>query len=129
MAGRYDLLPALAADLVRLKVAVIVAFSAANLALPAKVATTTIPIVFLNGSDPMKLGLVSSLNRPAGYVTGLTFFIGTLVAKRLEALRDLLPQVAAASNGFLTNPSNLLASKAPPKCRQQREASAKRSTS
>jgi putative ABC transport system substrate-binding protein len=107
-AGRYDHLPALAADLVRQNVAVIVAFSTANSALAAKAATTTIPIVFLNGGDPMKLGLVPSLSRPAGNVTGVTFFIGTLVAKRLEALRDLLPQVAAASIGFLTNPSNLL---------------------
>jgi putative ABC transport system substrate-binding protein len=102
--GRYDRLPALAADLVQRKVAVIYATGAANSAQAAKAATTTIPIVFQNGSDPIKVGLVPSLNRPGGNATGVVYFISTLVAKRLEMLRELVPQ--ARLIGFLTNPKN-----------------------
>jgi putative ABC transport system substrate-binding protein len=102
--GQYDRLPALAADLVQRKVTVIYATGAANSAQAAKAATTTIPIVFQNGSDPIKIGLVPNLNRPGGNATGVVYFISTLVPKRLEMLRELAPQ--ARLIGFLTNPNN-----------------------
>jgi putative ABC transport system substrate-binding protein len=73
---------------------------------PAKAATSEIPIVFANGSDPVKLGLAESLNRPGGNVTGVSYYVGALVAKRLELLRELVPQ--AITIGFLTNPTNLI---------------------
>jgi putative tryptophan/tyrosine transport system substrate-binding protein len=106
--NQYDRLPALAADLVRRRVAVIVAIGAANSAMAAKAATATIPIVFVNGVDPIKVGLVPSLSRPSGNVTGMSYFTSTLVAKRLELLREMVPQAATATIGFLTNPTNLL---------------------
>jgi ABC-type uncharacterized transport system substrate-binding protein len=101
--GRFNHLPALAAELVADPAAVIVA-AAPSAALAAKTATATIPIVFAIGSDPVDLGLVSSLNRPGGNVTGVHFLVKTLIAKRLELLRELMP--SATVIGFLTNPAN-----------------------
>jgi len=106
-ADQYDQLLALAADLVRQKVAVIVAMGA-NAARAAKAATTTMPIVFANGSDPIRVGIVPSLSQPGGNITGVTFFISELVAKRLQFLRELVPGAAVGTIGFLTNPANLL---------------------
>jgi putative ABC transport system substrate-binding protein len=92
---------ALAADLVRSRVALIVTLSEPSVALAAIAATTTIPIVFTSGSDPVRDGLVTSLNRPGGNATGVTFFAGELGPKRLELLRELVPRgslIAALSN-------------------------------
>jgi putative ABC transport system substrate-binding protein len=107
-ADQYDQLLALAADLVRRKVALIFAVGTANAAIAAKAATATIPIVFANGSDPIKVGLFASLRRPGGNVTGVTFFISEVVAKRLQLLRELVPEAATTTIGFLKNPTNLL---------------------
>jgi putative ABC transport system substrate-binding protein len=101
--SRFDRLPALAADLVSDPVDAIVALSPPA-ALASKAATTTIPIVFATGADPVDLGLVSSLNRPGGNVTGVTFIVNTLGAKRLGMMRELVP--SANVIGFLTNPGN-----------------------
>jgi putative ABC transport system substrate-binding protein len=101
--AQYDLFPALAAELVRRQVAVIFVWGTANSALAAKAATSSIPIVFANGSDPVKSGIVKSLSRPGGNVTGVTFYNSGLVAKRLEMLRELVPK--ARTIGFLTNPT------------------------
>ena len=95
-------LPALAADLVRLKVAVIASISGTPTVLAAKAATSTIPIVFAIGSDPVASGVVTSLNQPGGNVTGVTFFAVALGSKRLELLRDFVPK--ATSIAVLVNP-------------------------
>ena len=101
--GRYDRLPELAADLVWRGVAVIVASGGSAPALAAKKATATIPIVFATGGDPVRAGLVASLNRPGGNVTGVAILLSTLVQKRIELLRDLVPATAAL--GALVNPN------------------------
>jgi putative tryptophan/tyrosine transport system substrate-binding protein len=102
--GRYDRLPALADELVRRQAAVIFA-ATVQAALPAKVATSTIPIVFAIGSDPVKYGLVASFNRPGGNITGTSWLGGsTLAPKRLELLREAVP--GAAVIAALVNPTN-----------------------
>ena len=100
--GQYDRLPAMAADLVRRKVDVIAANSAAML--PARAATTTIPIVFVTSLDPVQLGLVASLSRPGGNVTGVTSLNVEVGPKRLELLHELVPAVNVI--GLLVNPNN-----------------------
>ncbi len=104
--GQYDRLPALAAELVARGVNVIAALYSPVPARAAKAATKTIPIVFLYGGDPVEDGLVASLNRPGGNVTGMTFIIAALTAKRLEVLRELVPK--ATMIGVLINSANQL---------------------
>jgi ABC-type uncharacterized transport system substrate-binding protein len=101
--NQIDRLPALAAELVRRRVTVIATIGGPPAAFAAKAATTTIPIVFLVGEDPARLGLVASLARPGGNLTGVNFFNTELAAKRLELLRELLP--AAKRVGVLVNPA------------------------
>jgi putative tryptophan/tyrosine transport system substrate-binding protein len=101
---RYDRLPALAAELVARPVDVIFTTGSVVSALAAKAATTTIPIVFANGSDPVQHGLVASLNRPGGNITGISFINAQLVPKRLQLLKLLNPKTAAIA--VLVNPKN-----------------------
>jgi putative tryptophan/tyrosine transport system substrate-binding protein len=101
--GRYDRLPALAAELVNSRVDVIFATGSTAPALAAKAATSTIPIVFVAGGDPIRVGLVPSLSRPGGNVTGITFIASLLVPKRLEILYQLIPSATAIA--ALVNPN------------------------
>jgi putative tryptophan/tyrosine transport system substrate-binding protein len=101
--GRYDMLPALAAELVRLRVAVIVAGGGSESAHAAKIATADIPILFNVGSDPVKAGLVESFNRPGGNVTGVSITFTALLGKLLDVLHQLIPNAAVI--GALLNPN------------------------
>jgi len=102
--GQDDRLPALAAELVSRRVSVIATASATAAALAAKAATSTIPIVFIIGADPVQFGLVASINRPGANVTGVSFLSNVLVAQELELLHEVLP--TALELGLLVNPSN-----------------------
>ena len=102
--GRNDRLPMLAAELVRLQVSVIVVLESTNGALAAKAATQTIPIVFMQGANPVQIGLVDSLNRPGGNLTGISLLVAETAGKRLELLLELVPK--ATSIGYLRNPAN-----------------------
>ncbi|TMJ35239.1 MAG: hypothetical protein E6G86_20395, partial [Alphaproteobacteria bacterium] len=102
--NQYDRLPGLAADLVQRDVAVIFSDGGTVTALTAQKATNTIPVVFMTGGDPVKAGLIPSLNRPGGNLTGVTIITDLVIIKRLELLRELLPR--ANSFGLLLNPGN-----------------------
>jgi ABC-type uncharacterized transport system substrate-binding protein len=102
--GQYDRLPALAADLVRRQVAVIAATGGTVSAMAAKSATSTIPVLFIGGANPVSEGLVSSFNRPGGNVTGVSTYMSELAPKRLELLRELMPK--ATKIALLINPEN-----------------------
>jgi putative ABC transport system substrate-binding protein len=104
--GKYDRLPRLAGEVVSRLVAVIVTTGATPTALAAKAATETIPIIFVLGSDPVQYGLVKSLARPGGNVTGVTVLDVELVPKAFELLHELVP--AATTIAVLVNPNNLL---------------------
>jgi len=102
--GRNDRLATLVAELVGRQVSVIVVLESTNGALAAKAATKTIPVVFMQGADPVRIGLVDSLNRPGGNLTGINLFLVEVVAKRLELLLELVP--TAKSIAYLHNPTN-----------------------
>ena len=101
---QYDRLPALVAELISERVSVIATANATAAALAAKAATSTIPIVFTIGGDPVQFGLVASLNQPGGNVTGVSFLSNLLVAKQLDLLREFLPETSEL--GLLVNPRN-----------------------
>jgi putative tryptophan/tyrosine transport system substrate-binding protein len=100
--GQYDRLPALATDLVR-RQATVIAATSTPAAQAAKAVTSSTPIVFTTGADPVELGLVASLNRPGGNVTGVSFLVNELTAKQLEVLHQTIPR--EGSIGFLVNPA------------------------
>jgi putative ABC transport system substrate-binding protein len=102
--GNIDRLPELAADLAGRRVAVIATIGGDSVAISAKRATATVPIVFISGGDPILLGLVDSFNRPGGNVTGVSVITGGSFAKRLEILREMVPNAAVI--GLLVNPTN-----------------------
>jgi putative ABC transport system substrate-binding protein len=105
--GKLERLPELAADLIHRPVTVLVAAGGSNTALAAKGATFTIPIVFLTGGDPIRMGLVASLSHPGSNATGMTLLSSDLAPKRLGLLRELLPKAGAFA--FLTNPNSVTA--------------------
>jgi len=107
--GQYDRLPALAAELIQRQVAVLVTTGGSRTAQVAQAATATIPIVFTTGSDPVQDGLVKSINRPGGNSTGVYLLNNSLAPKRLEVLRELVPNARVIA--FLVNPHNLSAPK------------------
>jgi putative ABC transport system substrate-binding protein len=102
--GRYERLPGLAAELTALRVALIFAAGGPPSALAAKAASTTIPIVFSAVGDPVEIGLVRSLNEPGGNITGIAVFNATLAAKRIELIKQLMPEASVI--GYLLNPSD-----------------------
>ena len=105
--GQFDRLPGLAADLVRLQVSVIFAGGGLDPSLAAKAATSKIPIVFANGTDPVKAGLVGSFDRPGANVTGITFLLNTLGPKESEVLFELVPKAILVA--ALINPKSATA--------------------
>src|SRR5262245_23959824 len=102
--GRNDRMPSLIADLVRRQVSVIVTLESTLTALAAKQATSTIPIIFMQGADPVRIGLVDSLSHPGGNLTGINLFLAEVAAKRLEFLLILVPGVRTVA--YLRNPTN-----------------------
>jgi putative tryptophan/tyrosine transport system substrate-binding protein len=118
--GRFDRLPAMAADLVRQNVSVIAALGGNSSNLAAKASTDTIPVVFVSGSDPVKLGLVTSLSRPGGNITGISFFVADVVAKQLGLLRELVP--GATTVALLLNPKSPEAQRQQPQAREAARA-------
>ena len=102
--GHYDRLPALAAELVGMRVTVMVAAGGGPTPRVARAATTTIPIVFMTGDDPVAVGLVESFNRPGGNATGVSQLAIAMEAKRLEILRELIPKISVIA--MLINPNN-----------------------
>jgi len=102
--GHYDRLPALAAELVNLRVAVLFAAGGPPSALAAKATTSTIPVVFSAVNDPLRVGLVSSLNRPGGNVTGMSLFTSDMIGKMAQLLKEMVPGAAALA--YLVNPSS-----------------------
>lgn len=115
--GQYDRLPALASDLVHRQVTVIAATGGIPSALAAKAATSTIPIVFVAGSDPIKFGVVTSLSRPERNLTGLTAFTSELVPKRLELLHEVVKKDTGIA--LLVNPTNAVSERYRETCRRQ----------